>query len=273
MKRNIGNCQLIIAAAFAAFTSSAARAQIELSEELGAPTFSYSDFGFEASARGTVSATTMPTVNLNFSELGETTLTFELSAPEGQLLEVEVPETSWDDGSFAFRYIIEQGNSGASQINPAVTVEYIDGEGDLPNFSSQTASLLNDTNRIYVMPFTDITAGQTFRFRAMRVSLVVPESYSNTLSGVTTQFQFLLNLSAFDGSPADPGEWIRFVDAPEPTPVVLPRATPRALEKKIEAKLKKLKTKMRLLSRGEDSARITRMKKKILLLQAVLNRA
>jgi hypothetical protein len=148
-----------------------------------------------------------------------------------------------------------------------VTIEYIDGEGDLPVFPSQTAILLNDTNRIYVMPFADIISGQTFRFRSMRVHLVVPESYSNTLSGVTTQFELQLNLTSSGETPPDPGEWIRFVDAP--TPVLVNQLR----QKKIQNKIKKLKTKIRRLARGKDAAKIVRLKKKIRALRAVLRRA
>lgn len=203
----------------------------------------------------------LPVLNLDFENLGEVAMVFELRAPAGKLIEVRAPSGDWTSGGFNFAFTFEDTVSGTIVGSEPLSISFVDGQGDLPTFVGDTAQTYQDSNEFFLFARGGLDPGQVFRFRAIRASINMPLFYSGKWIGSAVEFELQANLTSPDPQTADPAPWIRFVDAPE---VVL--------KNKLKNDLKKLQALLRKQSAQGKAASVARLKKQIAKIVAKLKK-
>ena len=235
-------------------------AQSQVVGVVGGPTFETNTSLVDKTSDAVLKAP-LPVLNLDFENLGELAMVFELRAPAGKLIEVRVPSGDWPSGGFNFAFTFEDTVPGTIPSSDPVSISFVDGQGDLPTFVGDTAQTFQDSNEFFLFAQGGLEPGQVFRFRAIRASITMPLFYSGKWIGSAAEFELQANLTSPDPQTADPAPWIRFVDAPE---VVL--------KNKLKKDLKKLQTLLRKQSAQGKAASVARLEKQIAKIVAKLKK-
>lgn len=227
---------------------------------VGGPTFENNTSLVDKTSDAVLKAP-LPVLNLDFENLGDLAMVFELRAPAGKLIEVRVPSGDWTSGGFNFAFTFEDTVSGTIASSDPVSISFVDGQGNLPTYVGDTAQTFQDSNEFFLFATSGLDPGQVFRFRAIRASISVPFVYSGKWIGSAVEFEIQANLTSPDPQTADPAPWIRFVDAPE---VVL--------KNKLKKDLKKLQAILRKQSAPGKTASVARLQKQIAKIVAKLKK-
>jgi hypothetical protein len=235
-------------------------AQSQVIGVVGGPTFETNTSLVDKTSNASLKAP-LPVLNLDFENLGDLAMVFELRAPAGKLIEVRVPSGDWPSGMFNFAFTFEDTVSGTIVGSEPLSISFVDGQGNLPSFTGETAEMYQDSNEFFLFAQDGLQPGQVFRFRAIRAALTIPIFYSGKWIGSAVEFELQANLTSPDPQTADPAPWIRFVDAPE---VVL--------KNKLKKDLKKLQALLRKQSAQGSAASVARLKKQIAKIVAKLKK-
>ncbi len=239
---------------------------LEIVRELSEPSFT-SDANSATAFLATPNAD-LSEVTYDFSSAGPVPLSITWKAPQGKLIEVTRP--AGFTSNFLLQFFIRTGigtvaNNAFQEFSP--TVSYTGLQGNLPGAASRFLQLSGGIPEgIEGAINEDIpNPGERIRFSSLTTSTTVPAFYARTISNVALDSFYLRGVANKAGgdNPADPGQWIRLVDIPDPN---------AARKAKIRRQLKKLKRQINKARKKRDRKKLRRLLRKFRNLSRILRR-
>jgi len=186
------------------------------------------DWPFEStSLNATISADSVPSFTHDFSALGQTDLTVQFRAPEGQKFQVTVPDDFGIGITLNLGYLCgDSGDTGEFwDLSPTVTFHGL--EGTLPAGSGQVYLTGPDTNSSFVIDRVEVkasymlSAGTTISFTGVDISTTVSADYDVNLNSPGKEAYIRGSFYSFGSYDNVYGQFVSLAPVPEPATLAI----------------------------------------------------
>jgi hypothetical protein len=172
-----------------------------------------------------IDASAAPRLDTNFATVGETELTFTLTAPLGMRFHVSFPLA----GSFSARYTAGNSYTVPGAIRPTATVSFAGFGGDaigaptdhLVDLTGPPFDIFNPNRYAAIAQGWSFAAGTDFWFESLSISALIPAGYDTDLSGGPAPEAYLRGVITTDYE-TDLGQFVWLEAIPASGAVPLP---------------------------------------------------